>query len=63
MSDRMDVATFGGGAADAAAARELASKRRCFAGETCSLEDYSTAHGAWLSRLAAAAFIERGLPR
>ena len=39
------------------------SQRLCFAGEACSREDYSTAHGAWESGLAAADFIERGLAR
>lgn len=39
------------------------SERLCFAGEACSREDYSTVHGAWRSGLAAAGFIERGLPR
>jgi monoamine oxidase len=37
------------------------SERLCFAGEACSTRDYSTAHGAWSSGLAAADWIERGL--
>jgi monoamine oxidase len=39
------------------------SERLCFAGEACSREDFSTAHGAWLTGLAAADWIDRGLPR
>jgi monoamine oxidase len=35
--------------------------RLCFAGEACSQEDFSTAHGAWQAGLAAADWIERGL--
>ncbi|UAK22828.1 flavin monoamine oxidase family protein [Sphingomonas nostoxanthinifaciens] len=37
------------------------SERLCFAGEACSSTDFSTAHGAWESGLAAADWIERGL--
>jgi monoamine oxidase len=37
------------------------SERLCFAGEACSTQDYSTAHGAWASGLAAADWIERSL--
>jgi monoamine oxidase len=37
------------------------SERLCFAGEACSALDYSTAHGAWESGIAAADWIERGL--
>jgi monoamine oxidase len=36
--------------------------RLCFAGEACSAHDYSTAHGAWESGIAAADWIDRGLP-
>jgi monoamine oxidase len=39
------------------------SERLCFAGEACSREDFSTAHGAWHSGLAAAHWIERFLAR
>ena len=35
------------------------NERLCFAGEACSEEDFSTAHGAWTSGLAAADSIER----
>jgi len=34
------------------------NERLCLAGEACSVEDFSTAHGAWKSGLAAADFIE-----
>lgn len=37
------------------------SKRLCFAGEACSRTDFSTAHGAWASGLAAADWVERAL--
>src|SRR4029077_18177933 len=37
------------------------NERFCFAGEACSNEDFSTAHGAWQSGLAAADWIERFL--
>lgn len=37
------------------------SERLCFAGEACSTHDYSTAHGAWESGIAAARWIERSL--
>jgi monoamine oxidase len=37
------------------------SDRLCFAGEACSIEDYSTAHGAWQSGLAAADWIAQAL--
>jgi monoamine oxidase len=37
------------------------SERFCFAGEACSREDFSTAHGAWQSGLAAADWIEGSL--
>lgn len=47
-------------AARAVLARPV-SERLCFAGEACSTTDYSTAHGAWSSGLAAADWIERGL--
>lgn len=39
------------------------SERLCFAGEACSATDYSTAHGAWQSGLAAAEWIDRFLPK
>ncbi|MEJ0023563.1 MAG: NAD(P)/FAD-dependent oxidoreductase [Alphaproteobacteria bacterium] len=39
------------------------SERLCFAGEACSAKDYSTAHGAWESGLAAADWIERSAPK
>lgn len=38
-------------------------ERLCFAGEACSAHDYSTAHGAWASGLAAADHIEAMLSR
>ena len=38
------------------------SERLCFAGEACSAQDFSTAHGAWQSGIAAANWIERHLP-
>ena len=51
------------GRADARARlRAPVGERLCFAGEACSARDFSTAHGAWESGLAAAAWIERGLP-
>ena len=34
------------------------SDRLCFAGEACSPEDFSTAHGAWQSGIAAADWID-----
>ena len=37
------------------------NERLCLAGEACSVEDFSTAHGAWKSGLAAADLIERWL--
>ena len=37
------------------------SAQLCFAGEACSRKDYSTAHGAWQSGIAAAEWIDRGL--
>jgi monoamine oxidase len=37
------------------------SERLCFAGEACSAKDFSTAHGAWQSGLAAADWIGRSL--
>jgi monoamine oxidase len=37
------------------------SETLCFAGEACSADNFSTAHGAWQSGLAAADWIERGL--
>ena len=37
------------------------NERLCFAGEACSQQDYSTAHGAWQSGIAAADWIERWL--
>ncbi|MET0547050.1 MAG: FAD-dependent oxidoreductase, partial [Caulobacterales bacterium] len=37
------------------------SERLCFAGEACSAQDYSTAHGAWQSGIAAADWIDRSL--
>jgi monoamine oxidase len=43
--------------------RRPASERLCFAGEACSLHDYSTAHGAWETGLAAADWIADGLAR
>jgi monoamine oxidase len=48
----------GHAAARAVLARPV-SERLCFAGEACSAKDYSTAHGAWESGLAAADWIER----
>jgi monoamine oxidase len=39
------------------------NERLCFAGEACSAQDYSTAHGAWQSGIAAADWIARGLRR
>jgi monoamine oxidase len=50
----------GHAAARAVLARPV-SERLCFAGEACSAKDYSTAHGAWESGLAAADWIERGM--
>lgn len=38
-------------------------ERLCFAGEACSVTDFSTAHGAWQSGIAAADAIDRGLGR
>lgn len=38
------------------------SERLCFAGEACSKQDFSTAHGAWQSGIAAADWIDRFLP-
>lgn len=37
------------------------SERLCFAGEACSIHDFSTAHGAWQSGVEAAQFINREL--
>jgi monoamine oxidase len=37
------------------------NERLCFAGEACSRQDFSTAHGAWESGLAAADCVERFL--
>lgn len=37
-------------------------ERLCFAGEACSAHDFSTAHGAWSSGIAAAEHIEAALP-
>lgn len=37
------------------------SDRLCFAGEACSAQDFSTAHGAWQSGIAAANWVERSL--
>ena len=37
------------------------SERLCFAGEACSAQDFSTAHGAWQSGVAAAEWIGRHL--
>ncbi len=37
------------------------SERLVFAGEACSTHDYSTAHGAWESGIAAAEIVEAGL--
>ena len=50
------------GSADARAilARPV-SPRLCFAGEACSPQDFSTAHGAWESGIAAADLIAAGL--
>ena len=39
------------------------SERLYFAGEACSATDYSTAHGAWESGIAAADRVEAMLPR
>jgi monoamine oxidase len=38
------------------------SARLCFAGEACSPADFSTAHGAWQTGIAAANWIARHLP-
>jgi monoamine oxidase len=38
------------------------NERLCFAGEACSVHDFSTAHGAWQSGIAAAEHIEHYLP-
>jgi monoamine oxidase len=62
-------ATIGGSYSHAlpghAAARSVLARpvneRLCFAGEACSRESFSTAHGAWESGLAAADSIERFL--
>jgi len=52
------------GRADARAVlRAPVSERLCFAGEACSATDFSTAHGAWESGLAAADWIEQGLAK
>ena len=37
------------------------NERLCFAGEACSAYDFSTAHGAWASGIAAAEYIQAGL--
>ena len=37
-------------------------ERLCFAGEACSAHDFSTAHGAWASGIAAAERIDQALP-
>jgi monoamine oxidase len=50
----------GHGDARALLARPV-SERLCFAGEACSTQDYSTAHGAWASGIAAADWIDRWL--
>jgi predicted flavoprotein YhiN len=47
-----EVIVVGGGAAGIAAARRLHE-----AGEACSLRDFSTAHGAYLTGLAAAEMV------
>jgi monoamine oxidase len=50
------------GRADARAVlRAPVNERLCFAGEACSAVDFSTAHGAWESGLAAADWIEHSL--
>jgi len=50
------------GRADARATLRMpVSERLCFAGEACSATDFSTAHGAWESGLAAADWIARGI--
>ena len=50
------------GAADARARLAApVSPRLCFAGEACSPHDFSTAHGAWASGIAAADLIEDAL--
>jgi len=46
--------------ARAALARPI-SERLCLAGEACSAQDFSTAHGAWQSGLQAADWVERFL--
>ena len=38
------------------------SERLCFAGEACSVHDFSTAHGAWQSGIEAANHIDQFLP-
>lgn len=50
----------GHAAARAVLARPV-SPRLCFAGEACSPRDFSTAHGAWQSGIAAAELIAAGL--
>ncbi|MET0873605.1 MAG: FAD-dependent oxidoreductase, partial [Pseudolabrys sp.] len=50
----------GHAAARAVLARPV-SERLCLAGEACSPENFSTAHGAWQSGLSAADWIERHL--
>jgi monoamine oxidase len=51
------------GSADARAVlASPVSRRLCFAGEACSPHDFSTAHGAWQSGLAAADLVAAALP-
>jgi len=51
-----------GQASSRAALAHPVNERLCFAGEACSTHDFSTAHGAWQSGIAAADHIERHLP-
>lgn len=50
-----------GAAGSRAVLAAAVSPRLCFAGEACSPHDFSTAHGAWESGLAAAEMIEEAL--
>jgi monoamine oxidase len=50
-----------GHAASRAVLADPVSEHLCFAGEACSRDDFSTAHGAWQSGLVAADWIEQFL--
>lgn len=50
-----------GHAAARATLAKPVSERLCFAGEACSASDFSTAHGAWETGLAAADWIDQSL--